>query len=51
MKDIINAARALHNKDPEASAKYNLKILYRKSGSKAKLEIVPVPAPTSAPAT
>jgi hypothetical protein len=50
MKDVINAARALHNKDPEASAKYNLKILYRKGGSKAKLEIVAAPSPAATPA-
>jgi hypothetical protein len=44
LKDIINAARALHNKEPEAAAKYNLKVLYRRGG-KGKAEVVP-PAPT-----
>jgi hypothetical protein len=43
IKDIINAARALHNKEPEAAAKYNLKILYRRGGAKARPEVVPTP--------
>jgi hypothetical protein len=47
LKDIINAARALHNKEPEAAAKYNLKLLYRRGG-KGKAEPVPAPAPTPA---
>ncbi len=44
IKDIINAARALHNKEPEAAAKYNLKVLYRR-GVKAKAEVSPTPTP------
>jgi len=47
IKDIINAARALHDKEPEAAAKYNLKVLYRRGG-KGKAEVVPVVAPTPA---
>ena len=46
IKDIINAARALHSKEPEAAAKYNLKVLYRRGRGKA--EAVPVVAPTPA---
>jgi hypothetical protein len=45
LKDLINAARALHAKEPEAAAKYNLKVLYRRGG-KGKAEVVP--ASTSA---
>jgi hypothetical protein len=30
LKDIINAARALHSKEPKAAAKYYLKGLYRR---------------------
>lgn len=47
LKDIINAARALHNRDPESAAKYTLKILYRRGSSKAK----PEPVPATTPAT
>jgi hypothetical protein len=36
-KDIISAGRALHSHDPEAAAKYNSKLLYRKTG-KTKVE-------------
>lgn len=36
-KDIISAGRALHSKDPEAAAKYNSKLLYRRAG-KVKVE-------------
>ena len=48
IKHIINAARALHASEPEAAAKYNLKVLYRRGGAKAKPEVAPVvgPAPT-----
>jgi len=49
LKDIINAARALHNKEPEAAAKYNLKVLYRRGGGKGKVEPVPL-APVVVPA-
>lgn len=46
IKDIINAARALHASEPEAAAKYNLKVLYRRGTTKAKGEVVPPgPAP------
>jgi hypothetical protein len=31
-KDIISAGQALHCQDPEAAAKYNSKLLYRRSG-------------------
>lgn len=48
IKDIINAARALHAKAPETAATYNLKVLYRKGPSKAKPE--PAPGPAVAPA-
>jgi hypothetical protein len=44
IKDIINAARALHNKEPEAAAKYNLKVLYRR-GVKGKAEVTPAVVP------
>jgi hypothetical protein len=46
LKDIISAARALHNKEPEAAAKYNLKVLYRRG--RAKAEVAPAPAPKPA---
>jgi hypothetical protein len=50
LKDIINTARAQHASEPEAAAKYNLKVLYRR-GPKAKVEVVvPAPAPAPAPA-
>jgi hypothetical protein len=40
IKGIISAGRALHNRDPEAAAKYNSKLLYRRSGrSKAEVEV------------
>jgi hypothetical protein len=51
IKDLISAARALHAKEPEAAAKYNLKVLYRRGSGKGKGEVVPVvPAPEPAPA-
>ena len=43
---IVNAVRALHASEPEAAAKYNLKVLYR-SDEKRKADFVP---PASAPA-
>jgi hypothetical protein len=36
-KDIISAGQALHAADPEAAAKYNSKLLYRRTG-KTKVE-------------
>jgi hypothetical protein len=44
LKDFINAARALHNTEPESAARYNLKVLYRRGGGKAKPEPAPAPA-------
>jgi len=44
IKDIINAARALHTRNPEAAAAYNLRVLYRKGGTREKPE--PVAPPT-----
>ena len=38
IKDIISAARALHAAEPEAAAKYNLKVLYRRGNKKEKAE-------------
>ena len=45
IKDIINAARALHASEPEAAAKYNLKVLYRRGGKWKPEVLPPVPAP------
>jgi hypothetical protein len=48
IKDIINAARALHSKNPEGAAPYNLKLLYRKAANKGKADpdpVVPAPEP------
>jgi hypothetical protein len=39
IKDIISAGQALHAADPEAAAKYNSKLLYRRpSRGKAEAE-------------
>ena len=43
IKDINNAGRALHAGDPKAAAKYNLRVLYRRSG-KSKAAVVTAPA-------
>jgi hypothetical protein len=47
IKDIINAARALHAAEPELATKYNLKALYQR-GTKKEME-APAPAPAAAP--
>jgi len=44
IKDIINAARALHAAEPELAAKYNLKVLYRRGNKREKAEVA---APTA----
>ena len=47
IKDIISAARALHAAEPEAAAKHNLKVLYRRGSKKEKTEAAAAPAPTN----
>lgn len=47
IKDIINAARALHSKDPERASAYNLKVLYRKAATRPKPDPAPIPAPAT----
>ena len=38
-----SGALALHTTEPEASAKYNLKVLYRRGSKKEKAEVAPAP--------
>jgi hypothetical protein len=46
IKDIINAARALHASEPELAAKYNLNVLYRRGSRKEKAEAAAPTAPS-----
>jgi hypothetical protein len=47
IKDIINAARALHAAEPKLAAKHNLKVLYQRGNKKEKAEVAPAPAAAS----